>query len=305
MNSKSNPQLDNLIKRIYSSYIDIKAGDFKVIDKDILLADISQLYISVKEMYPSKTNEINALEQEIMLERSQSIDKIESVAVPIVDPKIETPLLTLPIVQPNIEHIEPQIIEPIKEEPKIISTEKELDLTMFMDNDDFVTLTSHPLAESKINPAKTVESLKDEEKKVVVVNQESNFDNFKSIPNITEAPPISLINKVKTEVKQDHVLDIENKSAGKIMDFLHDSEEKTHKDIYSFLDINTRIGLVELFFKGNSLELTESLVKINKLTTKSDCIAVVNKYAAQFGVKETEDIYQTFLMLIDRKFSSI
>jgi hypothetical protein len=73
------------------------------------------------------------------------------------------------------------------------------------------------------------------------------------------------------------------------------------KDIYSFLDINTRIGLVELFFKGNSMELTECLVKLNKLNDREECIKVIAKFATTFGVKETEDIYKQFINLIDRK----
>jgi hypothetical protein len=96
-------------------------------------------------------------------------------------------------------------------------------------------------------------------------------------------------------------LEPEKKNANNIIDFLHHNEKKEIRDIYSFLDINTRIGLVELFFKSNSLELTECLVKLNKLTDREECIQVINKFAAIFGVEETEDIYKQFVNLIDRK----
>jgi hypothetical protein len=303
MNAKSNPQLDLLIKRIYSSYIDIKSGDFKEIDKDILLNDISQLYVSIKDMYSDKSNQINAIEQEILNEKKEKdLQNKPETSAPVINNSFVEPFLKTEIIvnkEPFNNRLEnPETpIEPIhelkKEEPKIVSTE--FDLTMFMDNDDFETITSHPFGEKKIEPETTINDFKIEPK----------IDNYASIPDLTIPEDKTLINDIKGEAKSEPIVEVENKSTGKIMDFLHDGEQKNQKDIYSFLDINTRIGLVELFFKGNSLELTESLVKINKLDSKADCIAVVNKYASQFEVKETEDIYLTFLQLIDRKFSGL
>ena len=87
------------------------------------------------------------------------------------------------------------------------------------------------------------------------------------------------------------------------MDFLHHEEIKQTKDIYSFLDINTRIGLIELFFKGNSLELTECLVKLNKLSDKEECVKVIDKFAETFGVDKKEEIYKQFVNLVDRKLN--
>jgi hypothetical protein len=111
------------------------------------------------------------------------------------------------------------------------------------------------------------------------------------------------VNASNTEntIIQEEILEPEKKNANNIIDFLHHNEKKEIRDIYSFLDINTRIGLVELFFKSNSLELTECLVKLNKLTDREECIQVINKFAAIFGVEETEDIYKQFVNLIDRK----
>ena len=70
------------------------------------------------------------------------------------------------------------------------------------------------------------------------------------------------------------------------------------------LDINTRIGLIELFFKGNSIELTECLVKLNKLSDKEECVKVIDKFAETFGVDKKEEIYKQFVNLVDRKLNS-
>lgn len=45
--------IDDLIKRIYKSYVDIKVGEFREIDRDLLLSDIGLLYTSIKDLYPS------------------------------------------------------------------------------------------------------------------------------------------------------------------------------------------------------------------------------------------------------------
>lgn len=310
MNSKSNLQIDILIKRIYSSYIDIKSGDFKEIDKDILLTDISQLYMSIKELYPNHHDQINELEQEILLEKSQKQKTAETVAAPIISSIVAETKTEAKEENSNAttEEIK-SITEQSKiDEPKIKSTTvNEFDLTMFMDNDKFHTLTTHPFAEKKAEIQTNItENLSN-----IELNQQSNIDQFKNIEILSEpstklnSNPIIDSEPVKEVPQIESISELEYKSAGKIMDFLHDGEQTSQKDIYSYLDINTRIGLVELFFKGNSLELTEALVKINKLNSKDDCIAVINKYAAQFEVKETEDIYQTFLHLINRKFSGL
>ena len=53
MANNSELSIDDLIKRIYKSYIDIKVGEFREIDGDLLLSDIGLLYTSIKDLYPS------------------------------------------------------------------------------------------------------------------------------------------------------------------------------------------------------------------------------------------------------------
>ena len=53
MTNNSEISIDNLIKRIYKSYVEIKVGEFREIDRDMLLSDIGLLYTNIKKLYPS------------------------------------------------------------------------------------------------------------------------------------------------------------------------------------------------------------------------------------------------------------
>jgi len=263
MNQKSNSSMDTLVKRIYSSYIDIKSGDFKEIDKDILLNDIRALYTLIKEIYPSNLEQIHEIEKEIQEEKA--------------NPK--------PLIHEIVE-IPPASKEEIIEEKP---ASKEIDLTLFLEDENIVEVTPSP-SELEVVSEKKEAVAESKISNLIVENIVREIPIEKNIEAETKTPPI--------EIKKQEP---EKKSADKIMDFLHDGDNP-QKDIYSLLDINTRIGLVELFFKGNSLELTDCLMKINKLKTKSECIEVIDQFATKFGVKKSEDIYQSFTQLIDRKF---
>jgi hypothetical protein len=78
--------------------------------------------------------------------------------------------------------------------------------------------------------------------------------------------------------------------------------EKVGKEIYDFIDLNARIGLVEKFFKGNSIELSECLMKVNQKNTLNESVDLMNQYAQKYNISELDDIYQTFLDIINRKF---
>jgi hypothetical protein len=303
MNSKSNPNLDSLIKRIYSFYIDIKSGDFKEIDKDILLGDISSLYTSIKEMYPSSELNLVDFEATLVKEKANQLEIQETFGKSIeIESKVFEPIFSNPI----------EIVPlPVELEQKTEPIEEIQSKTTVYHSDDF-DLSDYTEEIVQIKKEETPVEIPKQEETNTVEKKTSFFDKFKSIPNLVDtAPPVGFKKEetgittpiVTAPIIEEINQNTDNKSTGKIMDFLHDGEHSENKDIYNFLDINTRIGLVELFFKGNSLELTASLVKINKLTSKSDCIQVINKYAAQFGVTEEDDIYQTFVQLIDRKFN--
>lgn len=91
-------------------------------------------------------------------------------------------------------------------------------------------------------------------------------------------------------------------SSGAIQDYLN-KDEAPKKEIYDYLDLNTRIGLVEKFFKGNSIELSECLMKMNSKSSKMECIEILKNYQTKYGIDSNEEIYQTFMELLDRKYS--
>jgi hypothetical protein len=146
--------------------------------------------------------------------------------------------------------------------------------------------------------------------RTITSDAKHELKDYKEVPKIEDKSSVIPIAETESEIVITAIPDVavqvdksepEKKNANNIIDFLHHEEKMDVKDIYSFLDINTRIGLVELFFKGNSMELTECLVKLNKLNDREECIKVIAKFATTFGVKETEDIYKQFINLIDRK----
>ena len=273
---KSTQNLDALIKKIYASYIDIKSGDFREIDKDILLSDIQSLYSSIKELYPNNLQEISEIERDIASQKDEK---------PIEISQIELN---------NIVATPPEESQPTKidVQESVSTTEHQIDLTMFMDDEDISVVTESEKTEQSFNAQNPIVG------DVIGKTEKASIKHFDQIPDLSQEETKSEMTQMKTETP---VQEPEKKSQNKIMDFLHEGES-VQKDIYSLLDINTRIGLIELFFKGNSIELTECLVKINKQTTKQECLDIVNKYAEHFQVKKEDDIYQTFCQLIDRKF---
>ena len=62
MTNNSEISIDNLIKRIYKSYVEIKVGEFREIDRDMLLSDIGLLYTNIKKLYPSTETPITEFE---------------------------------------------------------------------------------------------------------------------------------------------------------------------------------------------------------------------------------------------------
>ncbi len=294
--------IDDLIKRIYKSYVDIKVGEFREIDRDLLLSDIGLLYTSIKDLYPS--NNIPIIELD--LAAASKNEEIENIGEDTTTESIDIQLgqnseLEVSELENKIEKTKEEVIEKHSAEQKVV----ELDISISEDNSDleqniqekptsFLDKKSYSTSSPILNEYKVQAPDADEE----VVKIDATIPSVK----IAETDP-QRVNASNTEdtIIQEEILEPEKKNATNIIDFLHHNEKKEIRDIYSFLDINTRIGLVELFFKSNSLELTECLVKLNKLTEREECIQVINKFAAIFGVEETEDIYKQFVNLIDRK----
>ena len=296
MTNNSEISIDNLIKRIYKSYVEIKVGEFREIDRDMLLSDIGLLYTNIKKLYPSTETPIiefeldqkNSVENETIQDRN-AISKNEEEKNDIITSK-------------NVES------ENITNE-EIYGTSPIFDLSMFEDADH---LELEPTQKQNLIDKKSDNTSSPILKEFLSKAEEKpTIQDFKSIPKMEEnrVKLEEIIPETKKEeskvenLNKASEVEPDKKNTNNIMDFLHHEEIKQTKDIYSFLDINTRIGLIELFFKGNSLELTECLVKLNKLSDKEECVKVIDKFAETFGVDKKEEIYKQFVNLVDRKLN--
>lgn len=309
MTNNSEISIDNLIKRIYKSYVEIKVGEFREIDRDMLLSDIGLLYTNIKNLYP--TTQIPLIEFD--LEQNQLINE-DTTKEQIVISNTEEILIS----NPNEISVETPISQTEEKEIQVKEVEIEntgktstsFDLSMFEDanhlelepvqKQDLIDKksdnTSSPILKGFFGGKSDEKLTKQDLKSVPKIEEEKAKQETISHDKIKDESKVEISSKVPE-------IEPEKKNTNNIMDFLHHEDKKDTKDIYSFLDINTRIGLIELFFKGNSLELTECLVKLNKLSNRSDCIQVIDKFAATFGVDKKEDIYKQFVSLVDRKLS--
>lgn len=327
--------IDELIKRIYKSYIEIKTGEFREIERDMLLNDISYLYAAVKEKFPSTiVEELPLLDIDSPSVEPDQIREVEipSQSYPTVPANDEEPIdytdkATQDAIEDNIANIPEIEIENPDSLPQEIAIEEietpaventttssKVDLSMFGDDFFDEEIKTSPIAAEQ--PHTDLTDRRSDNKNSPVLqqflgNQPLEYKPTSKEEEIVPTPKIEektiettevLIETPIEEIKVEPSIEPEKKSAGNIINFLKHEESPQKKDIYAFLDINTRIGLVEMFFKGNSLELTECLVKINRLDSKAECIEVINKYANMFGVKDTDDIYQQFVGLVNRKF---
>ena len=296
MTNNSEISIDNLIKRIYKSYVEIKVGEFREIDRDMLLSDIGLLYTNIKKLYPSTETPI--IEFELDQKNSVVNETIQDRNATSKNEEEKKDIIT----SKNVEN------ENITNE-EIYGTSPIFDLSMFEDADH---LELEPTQKQNLIDKKSDNTSSPILKEFLSKAEEKpTIQDFKSIPKMEEnrvkleeiipetkkeESKVENLNKA-TEVGSD------KKNTNNIMDFLHHEEKKETKDIYRFLDINTRIGLIELFFKGNSLELTECLVKLNKLSDKEECVKVIDKFAETFGVDKKEEIYKQFVNLVDRKLN--
>ena len=295
MTNNSEISIDNLIKRIYKSYIEIKVGEFREIDRDMLLSDIGLLYTNIKKLYPSTETPI--IEFELDQKNSVVNETIQDRNATSKNEEEKKDIIT----SKNVEN------ENITNE-EIYGTSPIFDLSMFEDVDH---LELEPTQKQNLIDKKSDNTSSPILKEFLSKAEEKpTIQDFKSIPKMEEnkVKLEAIILDAKEESKVENLnkasdAEPDKKNTNNIMDFLHHEEIKQTKDIYSFLDINTRIGLIELFFKGNSLELTECLVKLNKLSDKEECVKVIDKFAETFGVDKKEEIYKQFVNLVDRKLN--
>ena len=296
MTNNSEISIDNLIKRIYKSYVEIKVGEFREIDRDMLLSDIGLLYTNIKKLYPSTETPI--IEFELDQKNSVVNETIQDRNATSKNEEEKKDIIT----SKNVEN------ENITNE-EIYGTSPIFDLSMFEDADH---LELEPTQKQNLIDKKSDNTSSPILKEFLSKAEEKpTIQDFKSIPKMEEnrVKLEEIIPETKKEeskvenLNKASEVEPDKKNTNNIMDFLHHEEKKETKDIYSFLDINTRIGLIELFFKGNSLELTECLVKLNKLSDKEECVKVIDKFAETFGVDKKEEIYKQFVNLVDRKLN--
>ena len=296
MTNNSEISIDNLIKRIYKSYVEIKVGEFREIDRDMLLSDIGLLYTNIKKLYPSTETPI--IEFELDQKNSVVNETIQDRNATSKNEEEKKDIIT----SKNVEN------ENITNE-EIYGTSPIFDLSMFEDADH---LELEPTQKQNLIDKKSDNTSSPILKEFLSKAEEKpTIHDFKSIPKMEEnrVKLEEIIPETKKEeskvenLNKASEVEPDKKNTNNIMDFLHHEEKKETKDIYRFLDINTRIGLIELFFKGNSLELTECLVKLNKLSDKEECVKVIDKFAETFGVDKKEEIYKQFVNLVDRKLN--
>ena len=297
MTNNSEISIDNLIKRIYKSYVEIKVGEFREIDRDMLLSDIGLLYTNIKKLYPSTETPI--IEFELDQKNSVVNETIQDRNATSKNEEEKKDIIT----SKNVEN------ENITNE-EIYGTSPIFDLSMFEDADH---LELEPTQKQNLIDKKSDNTSSPILKEFLSKAEEKpTIQDFKSIPKMEEnrVKLEEIIPETKKEeskvenLNKASEVEPDKKNTNNIMDFLHHEEKKETKDIYRFLDINTRIGLIELFFKGNSLELTECLVKLNKLSDREECIKLIDKFAESFGIDKKEDIYKQFVNLVDRKLNS-
>ena len=125
--------IDDLIKRIYKSYVDIKVGEFREIDRDLLLSDIGLLYTSIKDLYPSNNIPIVELD----LAAASKNEEIENIGEDTTTESIDIQLgqnseLEVSELENKIEKTKEEVIEKHSAEQKVV----ELDISISEDNSD-------------------------------------------------------------------------------------------------------------------------------------------------------------------------
>jgi hypothetical protein len=89
-------------------------------------------------------------------------------------------------------------------------------------------------------------------------------------------------------------------SSDSILKFLK-KDENPEKDIYSFIDLNTRIGLVDKFFKGDITEFNSCLFFLSKAESIEESIDIIDGYAHKYDIHQSSEIYNTLTQIVDRK----
>lgn len=294
MSKNSEISIDDLIKRIYKSYIEIKFGEFREIDRDLLLNDIGLLYTSIKNLYPN--SEIPPIEFDLINKNSDENTTSNPTEEGRLDAKMDVENSSNLTNEHTQSSINLAIFDSLEELGENFSPEQTNLHDKKSDN------TASPVLSGFQNDTKEIRPV---------------VESFQSLPLTQINPETEVSTEINSVVSEEVIeemneepiiqtphAEMEKKSTGNVIDFLHHEDKHEQKDIYSFLDLNTRIGLIELFFKGSSMEFTDCIIRLNKLQDKDSCLKIINKYANEYGISEQEDIYKQFVNLIERKLNS-
>lgn len=234
MNPNNSQNIDQILLRITQLYGEAKKGRIDQWEKDMLLDDIKNLYLYVKnELEVSEKMEFNLETEEIRIE-------------PLAE--------NLPAPDSEIENV---TIEEANE-PKTEELEE---------NDPFFNRIKEIQSKLRVEKQKTENSIVEREK------------------------PIDSSEAIEPSLKM---------SSDSILKFLK-KDEHPEKDIYSFIDLNTRIGLVDKFFKGDITEFNSCLFFLSKAESIEESIEIIDGYAQKYNVHKSSEIYNTLTQIVDRK----
>lgn len=256
-------------------------------DVDALIKNIYQAYIDIK------SKDFDEIQKDMLLDNIKLLySKIKEIPTAVIpnelrlEPKIE--IKSEPIIEksPIIYEKETPLSNPIENLKNDIQLEaKAIEISSPQDEAEMTIVASDALIIEKMDPEHSIEDKVSD----IISNDVSPI---KQPDELVEEMTSELSSQTKTSL-----------SSSNITDYLK-SDNSAKRDIFDYIDINSRIGLVEIFFKGNSIELTEALSLINRTEDKSECMNILKMYANKNGISNKEDIYETFSQLIERKFQN-
>jgi hypothetical protein len=235
--------------------------------------NIDQILLRITQLYSeAKQGRIDQWEKDMLLDDIKNLyiyvkkelevpDKMDF-NLEIEEKIIESVVENMSTPDPEIENV--TIEEAEEAEVEEVEEPKTEDLE---DNDPF------------FNRIKEIQSkLRDEKQKI----EHSIVENAKPIdtPEAIE-PPLKM-------------------SSDSILKFLK-KDENPEKDIYSFIDLNTRIGLVDKFFKGDITEFNSCLFFLSKAESIEESIDIIDGYAHKYDIHQSSEIYNTLTQIVDRK----
>lgn len=241
----------------------------------------------IKEIYKGyidfKTNEFDDIQKDMLL------DNIKLLYTSIKDHPAPESKSSPKIPKKEEVKVEKQtpIQKPVEDPKKVVFdlTQKEVKSKN----------TPNPTEEpkTKYNPYPPIEesiSKKENDTPVSVNNKKVDAKITPEVHNNdTPPPPLPEEKNGVHAMKSDQIIDYLKK------------DTHTKKSIYEILDLNTKIGLGAIFFRGDSKEFSECLDRLNKSNSLEDGKKIIDEYAFKNKIAEDAEIYKAMLNLYQRK----